>query len=175
MSISRQRVAWFFREVMRCSLDVAAILGRLLTVDDHLATGSTVSPIMSFYASSDMWSAIIRIAREAGCTVTIYMDDVTISGDRVDGEALRAIKREIHAHGLRYHKEKRYRGNFAEVTGVIIRDGRLLVPNRQRKKAFEARMRLAELHDDHEVDALGRKLQGFDQQRKQVEGPTSRR
>ena len=88
MSTSRQRVAWFFREVMHCSLDVAAILGSLLTVDDHLATGSTVSPVMSFYAFYDMWSSISRIAHEAGCKVSIYMDDITVSSDQVPGEAL---------------------------------------------------------------------------------------
>jgi hypothetical protein len=175
MSTSRQHVVWFFKKVMRCSPDVAKILGDLLTVDGHLATGSTVSPIMSFYAFYDMWSAISRIACEAGCTVTIYMDDVTVSGDRVPGDALWAIKRQIHTHGLRYHKERRYRGKFAEVTGVIIRDGKLLVPNRQRKKAFDGRMRLAQLDDPAEIDLLARKLRGLDQQRKQVEGPTSRR
>lgn len=175
MSTSKRRVAWFFREVMHCSPDVAAILGHLLTVDDHLATGSTVSPIMSYYASYDMWSAINQIARDACCKLSIYMDDITISGDRVSGDALWAIKQQIRAHGLRYHKEKRYRGKFAEITGVIIKDSKLLVPNRQRKKAFDGKVRLTELDDQEEIDILARKLRGLDQQRKQVEGPSSRR
>ena len=31
-------------------MDVSVMLARLLTVDGHLATRSTVSPILSFYA-----------------------------------------------------------------------------------------------------------------------------
>ncbi len=72
---------WFFHKVMRCSPDVAAILANLLTVDGMLATGSTVSPILSFFAFYDMWFAIGRIAKDAGCVLTVYMDDVTLSGD----------------------------------------------------------------------------------------------
>jgi hypothetical protein len=84
-STPRRRVYWFFHKVMRCSEDVASILAQLLTVDEHLATGSTVSPILSFYAFFDMWTEIARIAKEAGCRLSLYVDDMTIpvSGCRV--------------------------------------------------------------------------------------------
>ena len=41
-STPSHRVYWFFHTVMRCSTDVAAVLAKLLTVEGHLATGSTV-------------------------------------------------------------------------------------------------------------------------------------
>jgi hypothetical protein len=134
-STPRHRIFWFFHTIMGCSEDVAAVLGRLLTVDEHLATGSTVSPITAFFAFYDMWLSVARIAKEAGCVLTVYMDDLTISGERVPGRLVWAIKQEIHRRGLRYHKERRYAGGTAEVTGILIRDGKLLVPNRQRKAA----------------------------------------
>jgi hypothetical protein len=37
-------------------------------------------------------------------------------------------------HGLRYHKLKHYVDGPAEITGVIVRNGRVVVPNRQRLK-----------------------------------------
>ena len=77
-STPRHRVYWFFHKIMRCSPDVASILAQLLTVDAHLATGSTVSPIPSFYAFYDMWLAIAMIAKEARCVLTADMDDATI-------------------------------------------------------------------------------------------------
>jgi hypothetical protein len=40
----------------------------------------------------------------------------------------------MHGSGLRYHKEKRSVDRPAEVTGVIVKGGELLVPNRQRLK-----------------------------------------
>jgi hypothetical protein len=82
-STPRARVYWFFHKIMRCSGDVASILAQLLTVDGHLATGSTVSPILAFFAFYDMWLEIAQIAKMAGCTLTVYMDDMTISGEQV--------------------------------------------------------------------------------------------
>ncbi len=116
-STPRQRVIWFFHKVMRCSPDVAVILGQLLTADGHLTTGSTVSPIMSFFAFYDMWLAIAQIAKDAGCVLTVYMDDITISCDRIPGKVVWAIKQEIHRRGLNYHKERRYTRGIGEVTG----------------------------------------------------------
>jgi hypothetical protein len=174
-STSRHRVVWFFRTVMHCSPDVAWVLGRLLTVDDHLATGSTVSPILSFFAFYDMWLAISDIAKRAGCVLTVYIDDLSVSCSRVPGPVLWAIKQEIHKRGLDYHKERRYTRGPAEVTGILIRDGKLLVPNRQRKKAYDVRAKLAQTEDPTEATKLAAVLRGLDQQRKQVEGQSSRR
>lgn len=56
----RRRVYWFFHGVMRCPPDVAAVLAYLLTIDGHVATGSPVSPILSFYAFYDMWQQVAR-------------------------------------------------------------------------------------------------------------------
>lgn len=170
-STPRHRVYWFFHTIMRCSEDVAAVLANLLTADGHLATGSTVSPILSFYAFYDMWLAIAEISREAGCVLTVYMDDLTISGDAVPERVMWAIRKAIHARELRYHKERRYTRGIAEVTGAVIRDGKLLVPNRQRQKAHDIRQELATFTGDSpEVAHLASRLRGLREQRKQVEG-----
>lgn len=169
-STPRHRVVWFFHRIMRCSPDVAAILGQLLTADGHLATGSTVSPIMSFFAFYDMWLAIAEIAKDAGCGLTVYMDDITISCDSVPGTVIWAIKQEIHRRGLIHHKERRYTGGIGEVTGGIVRDGKVVVPNRQRKKAHDIRMQLATATDPAETLRLISVLRGLDTQRRQMEG-----
>jgi Reverse transcriptase (RNA-dependent DNA polymerase) len=175
-STPRHRVDWFFRTVMRCSPDVASVLAQLLTAKGWLATGSTVSPILSFFAFYDMWQAIARIAKEAGCVLTVYMDDITLSGDAVPERVVWAIRQQIHSRGLEYHKERHYTGGIGEVTGSLIDHGRLSVPNRQRKKAYDARMALAAATDPAEVARLTSVLRGLNEQRKQVEGqgrPTS--
>ena len=107
--------------------------------------------------------------------LTVYMDDVTISADRVADSVVWAIKQEIHKRGLRYHKERRYTGTPAEVTGILLEYGKTLVPNRQRKKAYETRLALAVTEDPVEHARLTALLRGLDQQRKQVEGQSSRR
>jgi hypothetical protein len=168
-STPRHRVYWFFHKIMRCSPDVASILAQLLTVDAHLATGSTVSPILSCYAFYDMWLAIAKIAEEARCILTVYMDDVTISGDSVPDRVVWAIRKQVHSRGLCYHKERRYTGDIGEVTGTLINRGRLHVPNRQRKKAYDTRVAIVAATDPGEVGRLTSVLRGLNEQRRQVE------
>lgn len=133
-STPSRRVFWFFRSVMGCEPDLAGLLTRLSTYNGHLPTGSPVSPILSYFAFTDMWAEIAAFCAAKGLTLTVYIDDCTISGPRVTHADMWSVKQTIFGRGLRYHKEKVYRGGFAEVTGAILRDGRITVPNRQMKK-----------------------------------------
>jgi Reverse transcriptase (RNA-dependent DNA polymerase) len=173
-STPSHRVFGFFHKVMRCSQDVAAILTQLLTVDKHLATGSTVSPILSFFAFYNMWLEIAKISASAGCIITVYIDDITVSGNCVPDSTLWAIKQQLHSRGLRYHKERRYTGRHKEVTGVLIIEGQIRVPNRQKLKAYKAREMLKTLPDCEEKVRLASVLKGLNEQRKQVESFASR-
>ena len=123
-STPRRRVYWFFHSVMECETDVAAVLAHLLTVKGHLPTGSPVSPILAFYAFFDMWHAIATLAEHCGCKITVYMDDLTVSGAAVPEWLMWQIRQRIFGSGLRYHKERRFTGQHAEVTGVVLRDGK---------------------------------------------------
>jgi hypothetical protein len=169
-STPRHRVYWFFHTVMQCSADVASILAKLLTVDGHLATGSTVSPILSFYAFYDMWHAIAKIAREAGCKVSVYMDDLTVSGYSVPECVMWDIRQQVHSRQLVYHKERHFRRGIGEVTGVVVRDGSVCLPNRQRKKLYDLKTILLETGDATAASALTRSITGLTSQQKQVEG-----
>ncbi len=168
-STPEHRVYWFFNTVMQCSTDVASILAKLLTADGHLATGSTVSPILSYYAFRDMWLNIADIAHAAGCTLSVYVDDLNISGDHVPESLMWKIRQQVHSRGLGYHKERHFHGGKGEVTGVFIRNGQVLLPNRQRKKVYDLRSALREATDPIEVDSLRRKLQGLLTQQKQIQ------
>ena len=172
-STPRHRVYWFFHEIMRCSKDVASVLAKLLTVDGCLATGSTVSPILSFYAFYDMWLEIALVAKAAACILTVYIDDITVSGDAVPERLAWEIRKQIFSRGLRYHKERHYVGNSAEVTGTVLKEGKMLVPNRQLRKAYDARVDIAAATNREETMKLTARLRGLNDQRRQVEGYTS--
>ena len=58
-------------------------------------------------------------------------DDVTISGAKVPVADVWQVRRMIHRTGLRYHKLKHYVDRPAEITGVVVRGGKIVVPNRQ--------------------------------------------
>ncbi len=168
-STPARRVYWFFHTVMQCPPDVAAVLARILTVDGRLATGSPVSPILSFCAFFDTWSDVARLVAEAGCVLTVYMDDVTVSGSAVPDRLMWEIRRRIHGSGLCYHKMRRFSSGYAEVTGIVLRGGQRMVPHRQHRKAHEARRALRAATSLEETERLERRLLGLEAQRRQVE------
>ena len=61
---------------------------------------------MAFFAHFDMWELIASHCAAHGYRLTVYIDDVTISGASLSAPVLWDIKRAIHGAGLRYHKER---------------------------------------------------------------------
>lgn len=142
-SCTFNKVLWFFRTRMECSPDVAYILAKIATENDVLPQGSPCSPILAYFAYIDMWTEIDECVRADGCKLSVYADDLTMSGDTVHERAVWDIKSILYRHGHRYakHKERSRRDRTVEVTGVMLtRDG-VKPPNRQRRK-------IAELRDD---------------------------
>lgn len=164
-----KRVYWFFHTYMECAEDIAGILTRILTYKGHLPTGSPSSPILSYYGHVDMWERVDTLAREAGCTLTVYMDDVTLSGVKVPDSLVWKIKQQIHRCGLQYHKEKFYAGKVREVTGVIMRDRQLKLPNRQHEERYKLRQQLASGVESEQQNTLLNRLQGYEAQANQIE------
>lgn len=174
-----RRVFWFFRTVMQCELDVAASLASLACYRGHLPTGSPLSPIMAFFAHYDVWQEVAAICGEHGYTLTVYIDDVTISAPKIDPAAMWAVKRAIHASGLRYHKEKCFYGRPAEITGVIVNGDALAAPNRQLKKISGLRTTIRSEEkrkgQGHDTKDLRLKLDGLNGQIRQISSQTYRR
>lgn len=163
-----KRVYWFFHKRMHCTSDVAAVLTALCTLNGHLPTGSPLSPILSFFAHLDMWERIEEIVRSDEKTLSVYMDDIVISGSSVSEKLIWDVKREIHRAGLRYHKEKLYRHGLSEITGVIVRNGKLVAPNRTHLKLFELREELAKEKNSANKVVLTRKIKSVQSQARQV-------
>lgn len=166
-STPQRRVFWFFRTVMHCERDIAGLLAKLACYQEHLPTGSPLSPIMAYFAYYDLWARIADFCKEKGYTFTVYIDDVTISGARVPKADIWQVRQMIHGMGLRYHKEKTFVDQPAEVTGVVLRGGRLVAPFRQHKKMYEAKAMLADAADEDRAALLG-KVAGITGQIKQI-------
>lgn len=140
-SCKEEKVIAFFQNRMICSLDVAVILARLCCDKGSLPQGSSSSPILSYWAYSEMWDAIYDIAKDSGNIFTLYIDDLTISGNIVTRRAIWEVRKQIHKHGLSI-KTKKTRWIIekpARVTGVIVGPSQLRLPNRQHKKLAEAK------------------------------------
>lgn len=166
-STPQRRVFWFFRTVMQCERDIAGLLANLACYQEHLPTGSPLSPIMAYFAYYDLWARIAAFCKDRGYTFTVYIDDVTISGARVPKADIWQIQQMIHGMGLRYHKEKTFVDQPAEITGVVLRDGRLVAPFRQHKKMYEVKAMLADATEDDRHALLG-KVAGITGQIQQI-------
>ena len=150
-SVRAQAVFHFFRDRMLCTGDVAGVLTRLLTIDGHLATGSSVSPILSYFAYEDMFSEIEAVSRRRGCEMTCYVDDMVFTGP----EATRGLLYEIIQVAKRYrlwgHKTKIFKaGQPKVITGVAVTMHGLRLPNRQQQAIAAERSVLKTARTDEE-------------------------
>ena len=141
----------FFHTSMNCSSDVAGTLAKLSTCDSHVPTGSCLSQIIAFYAHVEMFSEIQKLALARNLTMTCYVDDITISGQCVNRYLLFLIRGILMKNGLKSHplKERIYLINAPrEVTGSIVAENRLLLPNRKHKEIYEISNSLKDYPDD---------------------------
>lgn len=167
-STPQQRVFWFFHKIMRCEKDIAGLLARLACYKGHLPTGSPLSPTLAYFSYYDLWERIAGFCRERGHTLTVYVDDVTISGSQVPRSDIWQVKRMIHGVDLRYHKEKTSVDRPVEITGVIKGDTALSSPFRQHKKMRDTRKLLAQA-SDHERRALMGRMAGLRRQMQKID------
>jgi len=144
----------------------------LLTSNERLPTGSPSSPLVSYFAHLRMWEEISVLVKSYNCTLSVYIDDVAISGDRVPKVLLDRVKKMLNKYGLKSKKakEKHYSQGNAEITGVILcNDGSLCVPRRQHKKMHELRQSINLTDDEYEGHSLSLQLHGCKVQKAQVE------
>lgn len=151
-SCSASKAAWFFRRVLECPPDVVAILVWLTTQDSALPQGSPASPILAYLSYRDMWDEVAAIAERGGNCLTVYVDDVTLSGDIVRGKTLWDIKKTLWKHGHRTKdaKEESRWSTTVTVTGVVLRNEALLLPNAQHQKRHALRKVLERMPDSSE-------------------------
>lgn len=145
-SIKFERVYQFFSASLQCSPDISTILTRLCVVQPrhyraHLPTGSCISPILSFLVNKTMFDNINRLSDEHGCTFTLYVDDITISGPSADSCLLDLVIKEILKMGYDYHKTNISKRNYVLITGLMVNNGKVFLPhsrivkiNRNRKQ-----------------------------------------
>ena len=132
----KAKVIWYFRKKMQCSPDVTALLCDIVTHKGSLPQGSPCSPILAYLCYQDMWNELDDLADESGCTLSIYVDDFTISGEDIPTGLAWNVQCIVRRHGHISNPDK-IRMRFlqpAEITGVVLRENRATVPNRQYKR-----------------------------------------
>ncbi len=142
-STRASNVLRFYRDRLACAGDVATVLTKVSTFHGHIPTGSPLSPILSFFANEPMWESIRQECAKYGCTISLYMDDLTVSGHAVPWTLRRQILDILNANGFKGHKCEYAVGRPALVTGLISGSTRPQLPHSHYKK-FRKHLELAE-------------------------------
>lgn len=130
-SVPQTKIFAFFADELRCRRDVAGLLAEILTYEGRLATGSSASPILAYYAFKSMFNEIADVAQEHGLTMTCYVDDMTLSGTSATEAILFRVRKIIAKHGLKSHKARFHSPSDPKVvTGVCIASDGERVPNK---------------------------------------------
>lgn len=180
-SVTRAKVAAFFRDKMECSVDVSGILADLATCDGHIPTGSALSQILAYLSCKELFDDLFAASVVAKLKMTCYVDDLTFSGDKISKKWIYDyVKPTIKRFGLDSHKDKYYGpGQVKEITGVIIDGSTIKVCNRLHKSIHELLMQIALIDDALQLTDLYNTLLGklsaagqidekFKQQRKKI-------
>jgi len=134
-SVTFGRIYHFFHEIMKCNKDVAHLLTRLCAYRRNLPTGSCISPLLSYWTNVTMFDQLHAFSKDHGLTMTLYVDDLTFSGDSISKKNCFEIDKIIASYGYKPHKQERYSTRKAKiVTGLALCDGRLDIPNKRRGK-----------------------------------------
>jgi hypothetical protein len=172
-STTRAMVYKMFLEDFQCADDVAGRLADICCYRQiHLPTGSAVSGRIAFFAARQMFDSISDLAASKGCTMTTYVDDITISGGAASKTLLGEVRKIVHQHGLKTKqaKSKTFSATAAKtVTGAVIAGDQLRLPNQRHQKIHEVRQELATA-SSLERPRIQRVLRGRIQEAKQILG-----
>ncbi len=128
----------FFHKELHWAHDLAKLMAKICTVQNHLPTGSCLSPLMSYFVHRQMFADVERQCIAKELVMTLYVDDVTISGKLASKKLLIEIKKTINKRGLFAHKDKVIsKGHPAVVTGVVVSGNQMLLKNAQHKSIID--------------------------------------
>ena len=133
-STTREMIFSFFFSVMKMSSDVADVLSYICTCYGRLPTGSRISMPLAYFANSRMFGEIHQLCNKLHVNMSVYVDDLTFSGQNVNRLFCSVIRKIINKHGHVMHADKTKiysREKPKLVTGVIVLGGSLKVRNKQ--------------------------------------------
>ena len=150
-SVKVQHVSRFFETSLGCSSDVSQTLANLCCCDGHLATGSPLSPLISFWIFKDMFDAVNHKVKSRDGVFTLYIDDMGITGKGFGHTDVLWIARLLRKSGLTV-KESKTRVFHADapklITGRACRNSVSRAPNKQHRRMRDAQLKLARNPND---------------------------
>jgi RNA-directed DNA polymerase len=136
-SVKQRRIWEFFRYHAERSDDVARDLSALCTINGGLPTGSPISGYLAFLANQEMFLRLNSLCEQSRCVMTVYVDDIMITGVGANAELLAKAIRAIRATNLAHNRKKSAvlpASMPKRITGVIVMKSEIRVPNGRQHK-----------------------------------------
>lgn len=149
----------FFFNDLKCSHDIARLLTTLCSFEGHLSTGSCLSPLLSYFAHRDLFKSIESLCISKNVSMTLYVDDLTLSGLHATRTLLYQIKTLIKKENLSTHPKKDAVvpvGKSTIITGVIRQLSKLHLRNRHHEAIVLLQDRIASGESGLDGKLLGR-------------------
>jgi hypothetical protein len=170
-STTRQMVWRMFSHDFKCANDVADILADICCYRQaHLPTGSSLSSRIAYFAAKSAFDTIAAKAKAAGTRMSLYVDDITLSGSGFSMELLADVRQIVRQHGLKTKttKTKTFAASAPKmVTGAIIVGNEIRLPNERHRKISDVRKALRQA-SPADRSVLQRSLRGRMQEAKQI-------
>lgn len=145
-SVTRNMVYRLFVRDFQCATDIAHRLADICCYRQaHVPTGSALSDRVAFLAARHMFDEVASMATERECRMTVYVDDITVSGLGATKRFLGEIRKAVHRNGLttKQRKSRTFAATAAKtVTGVIVAGAALRLPNARHFKIWKTRQAL---------------------------------
>lgn len=128
-----EQVKQFFLRDLKCALDLSRYLASVCTINGHLPTGSCISPLLSYFVHRRMFAEIEETCSVGDVVMTLYVDDLTLSGSGATKTMMYKIKSIVRRRGLKTHTGKDavlQPGKPAIITGVICHQGGIRLRNK---------------------------------------------
>lgn len=142
-STTRESIYKFFHRQLKCSKDVSSILSDICTINGHVPTGSRISMVIAYWANKPMFDEWESLAKARSLNFSIFVDDITFSGQNLNRKFISLIKKIAIRYGHQLHpkKTKLYRANsIKNVTGTAIDGNKLVLSQKNRHKIYSDMM-----------------------------------
>lgn len=162
-STSAKSVYHFFYSRLNCSSDVASLLASLCTFNNHVPTGSRVSMILAYWANEPMFERLRCLSARKNIRMTVYVDDLTFSGENVNRVFQKNVINIIKQAGMSVHQKKTklyLKTQVKVITGVVITDNKMSVRNKHHRAIYELFNSIDDAKNEAELEYLRNSLIG---------------
>lgn len=123
---------------------LAKINELLAKMNGRLPTGSQISMFLAYFVNMDMFEELNELANKHHLTMTVYVDDLTFSGEHIPKGFKGEVAKIVHRNGFRLNHSKNglyLNHSPKKVTGLILDQDSIRLPN---KKMLQLHKELSE-------------------------------